>query len=106
VAAKRSVAVRILGQEYRIRSEGDDASVQRIAARVDETMRRIRERTQTVDSLDLAILAALNLASHLEASGGERSAHAERGEWVDAERVHALLEVVEATRAGTRAGAR
>jgi cell division protein ZapA len=61
--AKRSVAVRIAGQEYRIvGDESDEAHLQRVAEYVDVAMQRIRERTETVDSLDIAVLAALNLA--------------------------------------------
>lgn len=62
---RRSVAVTILGHEYKIRSESDEAFVRRVASLVDETMARIRERTRTVDSLDLAVLAAVNLANDL-----------------------------------------
>jgi cell division protein ZapA len=92
MTGKRSVAVRILGQEYRIRTDGDEESVQRTAALVDETMKRIRERTRTVDSLDLAVLAALNLASELI---GSRSAPRGDAEWIDAGRVRSLIQAVE-----------
>jgi cell division protein ZapA len=95
MSAKRSVAVRILGQEYRIRSDADEASVQRIAELVDGTMARIRERTRTVDSLDLAILAALNLASDLIALRG--APRASDGEAVDPDRLDALCAAVEAS---------
>jgi len=37
--SKRSTAVRIGGKEYRIKSDGDDASLQRVAGYVDETRR-------------------------------------------------------------------
>jgi len=95
MTAKRSVAVRILGQEYRIRSDADEASVQRIAELVDATMARIRARTRTVDSLDLAILAALNLASDLLAL--RESPRAAPGEAVEPDRIEALCAAVEAS---------
>lgn len=60
--AKRSVAVQISGHEYRIRSEADEAWLQRVAACVDAAMAQIRDRTGTVDTLDVAILTSLNLA--------------------------------------------
>ena len=63
--AVNSVAVRIAGKEYRIRSDADGEWLQRVAQYVDESLRQIRERTRTVDSLDVAILAALNLAREL-----------------------------------------
>lgn len=62
---KRSVIVRIAGHEYRIRSDADEEWLQRVAASVDDAMRRIREHTSTVDSLDVAILTSLNLAREL-----------------------------------------
>ncbi|MBW2243209.1 MAG: cell division protein ZapA [Deltaproteobacteria bacterium] len=65
MAEKRVVAVTILGQEYKVRGEADPASVQRAAALLDETMNRVRERAGTVDSVDIAVLAALNLANRL-----------------------------------------
>jgi cell division protein ZapA len=73
MAAKRTVPVQILGQEFRIRSGGDEARIKRAAALVDETMLRVRARTGTADSLDIAVLAALNIAHRLltlEAGGG------------------------------------
>jgi cell division protein ZapA len=62
---KRTVAVEILGQEYRIRSDSDAETIRRAAALVDETMAKVRDRTGTVDSLDIAVLTALNIANHL-----------------------------------------
>jgi cell division protein ZapA (FtsZ GTPase activity inhibitor) len=90
MTVKRSVSVRILGHEYRIRTDGDPAGLSRVADLVDETMGRLRERTGVVDSLDLAIMAALNLARDLVA---ERSARG--SEAVGAARVRALTERIE-----------
>lgn len=76
--ARRSVSVTILGHEYKIRSDSDEAFVRRVAKLVDETMARIQERTRTVDSLDLAVLAAVNLASDLlteKRRAGDRVGH-------------------------------
>ena len=91
--ARRTIAVRILGHEYRIKSDADEESVQRVARYVDETMVRIRERTKTVDSLDLAVLAALNLANDLLARQGETEAPAEAG--IEATRLRALIDLAE-----------
>jgi cell division protein ZapA (FtsZ GTPase activity inhibitor) len=66
-APKRTVQVKILGRSYRIRAEGeaDGGSVQRAAALLDETVERVRIRAGTVDSVDVAVLAALNIANSL-----------------------------------------
>jgi cell division protein ZapA (FtsZ GTPase activity inhibitor) len=65
MSVKRSVAIRVLGQEYRIRTDADPAELQRVAGLVDETMSRLRDRTGAVDSLDLAMMTAVNLARDL-----------------------------------------
>ena len=62
---KRAVAVRIRGQEFRVLSDDDEAWLQRVAGYLDETMATVEERTGTVDSLDVALLTALNLAREL-----------------------------------------
>ena len=46
-------------------ASSDEAWLQRVAHYVDDSLRSIRERTGTVDSLDAAILTALNLAREL-----------------------------------------
>jgi cell division protein ZapA len=65
MVAKRAVAVRIRGQEFRVLSDDDEAWLQRVAGYLDETMAAVEERTGTVDSLDVALLTALNLAREL-----------------------------------------
>jgi cell division protein ZapA (FtsZ GTPase activity inhibitor) len=90
VAARRSVAVRIRGKEFRILTDGDEESLQRVAALVDSTMVRVERHTGAVDSLDVAMLAALNLARELldlRASGTPTG--------VDADRLRSLVEQAE-----------
>lgn len=65
MAPRRSVCVRIRGKEFRILTDGDEASLQRVAGLVDQTMGRVEHHTGAVDTLDVAMLAALNLAREL-----------------------------------------
>jgi cell division protein ZapA len=65
VSAKRAVTVRIRGQEFRVLCDDDEAWLQRVAGYLDETLAEVEERTGTVDSLDVALLTALNLAREL-----------------------------------------
>ncbi len=65
MSARRSVSVRIRGKEFRVLTDGDEASLQRVAGLLDETMARVERHTGAVDSLDVAMLAALNLAREL-----------------------------------------
>ena len=64
---KETVAIRVRGKEFRVRSDEGEEKLQRIAAYLDETMAKVEARTHTVDSLDVALLTALNLARELVA---------------------------------------
>jgi cell division protein ZapA (FtsZ GTPase activity inhibitor) len=91
MAGRRSVSIRVLGQEYRIRTDAEPAELQRVAALVEETLDRVRGRTGAVDSLDLAVMAAMNLGRDLLAERGSR-----RGDAVPPERISALTDRIEA----------
>ncbi len=58
------VSVEIYDQQYHLAGT-DLARVRRLAARVDEQMRAVSAQGRTVDSLRVAVLAALNLADAL-----------------------------------------
>ncbi len=60
--AAQSIRVEIYNQTYNIRSDGDNQYILRLAEYVDEKMREISSGTLTVDSLKVAILAALHIA--------------------------------------------
>lgn len=63
----KRVKVEIYDQTYHIGSELDEAYVAQLAAYVDAKMRAVAEATQTVDSLRVAVLAALAIADELHA---------------------------------------
>ena len=90
---RRSVSIRIRGQEFRIRSDDDEESLQRVASYLDETMAKVEERTGTVDSLDVALLTALNLARELVDLREARSASPAAD--VDPARLRSLIELAE-----------
>jgi cell division protein ZapA len=56
------VQVEIYGQRYTLKATKDPSWVESIAAHVDRKMREISASTPTVDSLKVAILAAVNIA--------------------------------------------
>ena len=60
-----SIRVEIYNQTYSIRSDGDSEYIMRLADFVDKRMRDISSGTLTVDSLKVAILAALHIADEL-----------------------------------------
>lgn len=61
-SAEQTIRVEIYNQNYSIRSDGDNEYILRLAEYVDGKMRDISSGTLTVDSLKVAILAALHIA--------------------------------------------
>jgi cell division protein ZapA len=59
--SSNSVRVEIFDQTYNLRGS-DSEYIHKLADYVDEKMRVVAEQTATVDSLRLAVLAALNIA--------------------------------------------
>ena len=55
-------SVKIYHRTYQLRTGGDVEYLEELARHVDEQMLRISEETPTVDTLKIAILAALNIA--------------------------------------------
>jgi cell division protein ZapA len=112
-AEARTTTVRILGQEYRIRTEESPEFVETVALHVDETLRAIAARMSTGTAAQIAVLGALNIAEELfrerrDGSNGTPTKEIES-------RVKAMLgrleEVVgdavpRARRTGARAGSR
>jgi cell division protein ZapA (FtsZ GTPase activity inhibitor) len=96
--SKKSVAVRIAGHEYKILTEGDGASLRQIAGDVDRAMKRVRDRTGTVDTLDIAVLTCLNLAREIIELRDQSNAAASD------ERLRGLIDRVEALLPERKAG--
>lgn len=61
-SAEQTIRVEIYNQTYSIRSDGDNQYITDLADYVDRKMREIASGTLTVDSLKVAILAALHIA--------------------------------------------
>src|SRR5664279_2983357 len=60
--SEQTIRVEIYNQTYSIRSDGDNEYILDLAQYVDSKMREISSGTLTVDSLKVAILAALHIA--------------------------------------------
>jgi cell division protein ZapA len=60
-AKPQSIQVEIYDQSYNLRGT-DPKYIEKLAQYVDTKMRTLAEQTQTVDSLRLAVLTALNIA--------------------------------------------
>lgn len=59
------VKVEIYGQSYTLSGDVDEAYVQKLAKYVDGKMRAAGEATKTVDSVRVAVLAAMAIADEL-----------------------------------------
>jgi cell division protein ZapA (FtsZ GTPase activity inhibitor) len=62
----KGVNVEIMGQSLVVASDSGDEWARSLAATVDEKIRHIRASGQSVNSINLAILAALTFADELE----------------------------------------
>jgi cell division protein ZapA (FtsZ GTPase activity inhibitor) len=62
----KGVNVEIMGQNLVVASDSGDEWARSLAATVDEKIRDIRASGQSVNSINLAILAALTFADELE----------------------------------------
>jgi cell division protein ZapA len=59
------VQVEIFGQSYSVRAGTDPGYVERLARHVDAQMQEVGKASGAVDSLRVAVLAALNIADEL-----------------------------------------
>ncbi|HUO59517.1 MAG TPA: cell division protein ZapA [Candidatus Acidoferrales bacterium] len=62
--ADNNVRVEIYDQSYNLRGS-DEEHIRKLSDYVDRKMRSVAEHTSTVDSLRVAVLAALNIADEL-----------------------------------------
>lgn len=60
-----SKRVEIFDQSYNIKGAMDDDYVEQLATYVDQKMREIYNNSRTVDTLKVAVMAALNIADEL-----------------------------------------
>ena len=61
----RSIRLSIFGRDYSVKGGPDDEYVKMLASHVDSVMRDIADKTGTLSSARVAILAALNIADEM-----------------------------------------
>jgi cell division protein ZapA len=64
-SAERTVKIEIFDQVYNVNAEQNEEYLKQIAAYVDAKMREVAQATRMVDSVKVAVLAALNIADEL-----------------------------------------
>jgi cell division protein ZapA len=62
---ERTVKIEIYDQIYNVNAEENEEYLKELAAYVDQKMRDVAQATRTVDSVKVAVLAALNVADEL-----------------------------------------
>ncbi len=62
---ERLIEIKVLGQTYTVKTDSDEAHMQAVAQYVNEKVEEILKKTKSVSSLNVAILAALNIADDL-----------------------------------------
>ena len=64
--------VEIFGQTYSVRADGESSYIHDLARFVDSRMKEVADRTATVDTTKIAILAALNISDDLHQKEKQR----------------------------------
>lgn len=90
---KQSVQVSILGQQFNLKSDAPPEQVHRVARFVEDQISQVSRAGRTVDSLQAAILALLNVsAAHLDTTqAGQDAVNNEQ----EGQRLIALIEKIE-----------
>jgi len=89
---KQSVQVSILGQQFNLRSDAPPEQVHRVARFVEDQISLVTSSGRTVDSLQAAILALLNVsAAHLEGSSASSASSGAD----ESRRLNQLIEKIE-----------
>jgi len=65
MGGERSIEIKIMGQTYSVKTDGNEEHLQEVARYVNEKMEEILRNTKSVSTLNVAILAALNIADDL-----------------------------------------
>ncbi len=96
-----SIVVDIYDQSYHLRGP-DPKYLQQLAALVDAKMRAVAQQGTTVDSLRVAVLAALNIADELVILQQKNDAHSGQMQQAIKTRAETLAEMLDAVLDGTR----
>lgn len=58
-----SIEVEIFGQKYALRADADEEHVRKVADLVDQKMREVATGSRSISTMQIAVLAALDIAS-------------------------------------------
>jgi cell division protein ZapA len=72
---KKSVEIKIMNQKFNLKTESDEAYVQRVSDYVNKKIFDVQEKTRSVSSLNVALLTALNIADDYFKMKGNKKDH-------------------------------
>ena len=88
------VHVEIFGQSYSVRAGADPGYVEKLAHHVDAQMQEVGRTSGAVDSLRVAVLAALNIADELFQARGQTGDAEKRAQARTTEQLRARVEAL------------
>lgn len=88
---KRTVEVTIMGQKFMVRSESDESYVEQIAEFVNAKIEEISSKAKAIPSLNVAILAAMNIADEFIKTKKEKSIAVNRLE----KKIEGMIELID-----------
>lgn len=59
---KKSFEIKLMNQKFNLKTDSDESYVQRVSDFVNKRIFEVQEKTRSVSSLNVALLAALNIA--------------------------------------------
>ncbi len=88
---KKTTEIAIMGQKIMIKSDSDEDYVQKVAGFVDQKIQEVMQSTKSVASLNVAILAAMNIADEFFKSQREQREKVDRAE----KKIQDLIELID-----------
>ena len=88
---KKTTEISIMGQKFMVKSDSNDDYVLRIAGFVDQKINEVMQSTKSVASLNVAILAAMNIADEYFKFKRDRDDRIEKAE----KKIKDMIELVD-----------
>lgn len=88
---KKQVEIKVMGQKLVIRSDSDEDYISRVADFVDSKIQEVTKTSNTVTSLNIAILAAMNIADEFLRYKHEKEKQAQDAE----KKIRGVIELIE-----------
>lgn len=77
---KKAIEIKVMGQKFLVRSDSNEDYVNEVAQYVDEKMNEVLKTSKSVASLNVAILAAMNIADEFLKYKNEKEQRLEKAQ--------------------------